>query len=535
MGEGETIFNNDGTVIVKNSIFDNLYDNETNCFGTPITDSGGNLHWPETDSSCGGQPGDPKLSSLDYHGGITQTLALQPGSAAINTGLNSVCAASPVSNTSQNGILRPHGPRCDIGAFELNYPVVKSILRLDSNPTTAEDVRFSVSFSTPVTGVDVGDFRLTIEDLNGAYIREVNGSGADYTVSVFTGLNSGTIRLDLIDDDSIKTMDGTLLGLSGTRNGNYNSGEMYTIDRIPPSVKSIVLANPNPNNSDLVAFKITFSEPVINVDRDDFLHVSQGLSGVNVTNVSGSGAEYTITIDTGTGSGTLGLNLIDNDTILDLAQNFLGGQGTGNGDFANGAIYAIKEGPIFEDTPNDWSLPWIERLYQAGLTNGCNQSPLLYCPFNEVTRAEMAKFILTAKHGPSFKPQEATGVFSDIDYDNNEPWYVDWVDELYREGLTDGCSPNTLSYCPDASVSRAEMAKFILKALNGKDYNLEPLQPGEDTGFADVNPEFWAAPWIKELKQQGLTDGDGTGNYNPFAPVTRKEMAKFIVTAFDYP
>jgi hypothetical protein len=57
--------------------------------------------------------------------------------------------------------------------------------------------------------------------------------------------------------------------------------------------------------------------------------------------VNGSGP-YTVTASTGTGSGTLGLNLVDDDSIQDAASNRLGGTGVGNGTFA-GQVYTIDK------------------------------------------------------------------------------------------------------------------------------------------------------------------------------------------------
>lgn len=55
----------------------------------------------------------PKLGPLANNGGPTQTMALLPGSPAIDAGTNSGCPA-----TDQRGVHRPQGAACDIGAFE---------------------------------------------------------------------------------------------------------------------------------------------------------------------------------------------------------------------------------------------------------------------------------------------------------------------------------------------------------------------------------------------------------------------------------
>ena len=86
-----------------------------NCSGA-ITDGGGNLSYPDT--TCPGINGDPELGPLQNNGGPTQTMALGPGSAAIDAANDAICAAPPVNNLDQRGIARPQGPHCDIGAYE---------------------------------------------------------------------------------------------------------------------------------------------------------------------------------------------------------------------------------------------------------------------------------------------------------------------------------------------------------------------------------------------------------------------------------
>ncbi|MCX5768964.1 MAG: Ig-like domain-containing protein [Candidatus Hydrogenedentes bacterium] len=59
--------------------------------------------------------------------------------------------------------------------------------------------------------------------------------------------------------------------------------------------------------------------------------------------MAGSGATRNVLVNTGSGDGTLGLNLVDNDTINDLAGNHLGGTGTGT--VYTGEAYDIDKTP----------------------------------------------------------------------------------------------------------------------------------------------------------------------------------------------
>jgi hypothetical protein len=77
------------------------------------------------------------------------------------------------------------------------------------------------------------------------------------------------------------------------------------------------------------------------------------------------------------------------------------------------------------------------------------------------------------------------------------------------------------------------MAVFLLRAKYGASYN--PPAVGSTTGFADVPPTYWAAAWIKQLVAEGITSGCGAATYCPDAPVTRAQMAVFLVKTFNLP
>jgi S-layer homology domain len=56
-----------------------------------------------------------------------------------------------------------------------------------------------------------------------------------------------------------------------------------------------------------------------------------------------------------------------------------------------------------------------------------------------------------------------------------------------------------------------------------------------DTGFLDVSPTFWAAPFIVALSQQGILAGFEDGTFRPNAVITRAEVAVMLQEAFDQP
>ncbi|HEX7101552.1 MAG TPA: choice-of-anchor Q domain-containing protein [Nitrolancea sp.] len=94
------------------------------------------------------------LGPLASNGGPTQTMALLPGSPAIDAGEDTVCAASPVNGLDQRGYTRPAGSPCDIGAFELDA--------VPNQPPTLVTDHATVSVYEGQTASDTG----TVSDPN---------------------------------------------------------------------------------------------------------------------------------------------------------------------------------------------------------------------------------------------------------------------------------------------------------------------------------------------------------------------------------
>ena len=144
-GGGGDIHNSGGTLTLKNTIVANS-PTGTNCFGI-ITDGGGNLSYP--DSTCPGINSDPVLGPLQNNGGPTETMALGPGSAAIDAANDATCAAPPVNNLDQRGVIRPQGAHCDIGAFEWVCPSFVPPAQVGVEDIVAMTTRWGWTSSTP--------------------------------------------------------------------------------------------------------------------------------------------------------------------------------------------------------------------------------------------------------------------------------------------------------------------------------------------------------------------------------------------------
>ena len=101
--------------------------------------------------------------------------------------------------------------------------------------------------------------------------------------------------------------------------------------------------------------------------------------------------------------------------------------------------------------------------------------------------------------------------------------FHDDVEKIFRAGITAGCGGG--NYCPSSAVTRQQMAVFLLKAEHGSSY-APPLCSGV---FADVPCPSTFANWIEQLSAEGITAGCGGGDYCPADPVTRQQMAVFLL------
>jgi hypothetical protein len=113
--------------------------------------------------------------------------------------------------------------------------------------------------------------------------------------------------------------------------------------------------------------------------------------------------------------------------------------------------------------------------------------------------------------------------FSDVP--NSQQFYFH-ITKLVANAITVGCG--TGIYCPLNSVTRQQMAVFILKSMNGLCYAPPPCS---GTVFDDVTCSSVFDPWIEALAATGITGGCGGGNYCPANPVLRQQMAVFLLKA----
>ena len=159
----------------------------------------------------------------------------------------------------------------------------------------------------------------------------------------------------------------------------------------------------------------------------------------------------------------------------------------------------------------------IHKIARAGITRGCAIDR--FCPNLPVTRGEMAAFLV--RGFGLLRP--ASGL----------PWGFDDIeDSVFRDeirvvaalNITRGCGDGR-DFCPDQPVTRGQMAAFLSRALGLP-------RPPAGTGFDDTSDHAFRYE-IAAVRLKGITKGCAVDRFCPDQPVTRGEMAAFLVRALN--
>jgi hypothetical protein len=138
-----------------------------------------------------------------------------------------------------------------------------------------------------------------------------------------------------------------------------------------------------------------------------------------------------------------------------------------------------------------------------------------------------ASALETVSVGPTTKTWTLHVGDSFTDVPPSNPFYR-FVETILHRGITGGCTAT--AYCPTNSTTRAQMAVFVLVAKEGAGYT----PPACTTPvFADVPASSPFCPFVEELARRGVVSGCGGGNYCPNNPVTREQMAVFVLRTLD--
>ena len=235
-------------------------------------------------------------------------------------------------------------------------------------------------------------------------------------------------------------------GVARPRGAGCDIGAYESYDNL---VTSIVREDPALISTSIVHFMITFLRPVTGVDLQapfsDFAVKSFDIADAAVTGVTGSGDIYHVTVDTGSGSGQLGLEVVDDDSILDSYSLPLGGVGAGNGNFT-GEYYTI-----------DKTSPTVVSSVRAGPNSPQGSSASFLVTFSEpVTGVDTADFKLTT-----------TSSISNASINSVSPYYL--YNNMYTVMVGTGNGIGTIRLDIPASATITDLAGLPLANLPYQD------------------------------------------------------------------
>jgi LPXTG-site transpeptidase (sortase) family protein len=214
---------------------------------------------------------DPLLGTLGAYGGSTQSIALLPGSPALDAG--SICEAA-----DQRGISRPQGPACDIGAYEATGTPALSI-----NDVTAGE----------------GDSGTKI---------------FNFTVSLSSAAPAGGVTFDIATADGTATAPGDFTARSLTSQSIAAGSSTYTFDvqvngdEVAEGDETYLVNITNITNATAVDTQGTGT-----ITNDDTTGVTVSLTSGLTTTESGGTATFTVVLDT-TPTANVTIAVASNDT-----------------------------------------------------------------------------------------------------------------------------------------------------------------------------------------------------------------------------
>jgi hypothetical protein len=172
-------------------------------------------------------------------------------------------------------------------------------------------------------------------------------------------------------------------------------------------------------------------------------------------------------------------------------------------------VVRITEDLPFDDIAGSTFADDIVWAFENGIASGCSAEPPLFCPNAPVTRGQMATFLDRALD----LPDTAADYFTD----DNGSTHEDSINRVREAGIAFGCTATT--FCPNATVTRGQMAAFLDRALDLPDATDDYFTDDESSTFEDS---------INRVREAEIAFGCTATTYCPNNPVTRGQMAAFL-------
>jgi hypothetical protein len=267
-----------------------------------------------------------------------------------------------------------------------------------------------------------------------------------------SGVSGGAVSVAYATADGTATAGTDYVATAGTLNWADGDTEVKTIsvpimhDNVSEAAKTFSVALSSPTGIALEAPSSVTVSVYENVPAVPFVDISGNWAASYINSIYGAG------ITTGCGGG-----------------NYCPAQSVTRGQMA-ALIIRAKEGepsttcstvPFTDVAISNGFCKYVKRMLDLNITTGCGSGN--YCPSQNVTRDQMAAFIIRAVEGnPAAGYCGSTTPYSDVPASNGFCGHIKRMAEL---GITTGCGGG--NYCPSQTVTRDQMAVFLARAFLG--------------------------------------------------------------------
>jgi Fe2+ transport system protein FeoA len=160
----------------------------------------------------------------------------------------------------------------------------------------------------------------------------------------------------------------------------------------------------------------------------------------------------------------------------------------------------------------------------SGSPIGSGSGTVTFTTTNNIGSAPRSGAIAVAGQWLPFLQKPSSPVSSYTDEPATDSFY-DYVNFVGLNHIATGCL-TPLTYCPADTMVRAEMAAFVIRSLYGEvfTYSATPY-------FTDVPSAHPKFAYVQKMMDLGITTGCGVNLFCPDGPLSREQMAVFIVRA----
>lgn len=165
----------------------------------------------------------------------------------------------------------------------------------------------------------------------------------------------------------------------------------------------------------------------------------------------------------------------------------------------------------------EWMTPYLEQVQEWGVMRGDAQGNLH--EDRSITRAE---FVTLVNRAFGYTEESPSNPFTDV---NPNDWFAEDISIAYQAGYFNGTSANTAS--PYSLVTREQAAVLLGRCLR-----FQGVPNAANSTFTDMQDiGGWSRGMVQEAAELGIIQGYADGSFKPDLPITRGQMACFLVRA----